>query len=220
MAILRVWEGFSSMGGFIGAVIGVTVFYRWIRPRDAWRHADVITYGFPFGWIFGRLGCFVVHDHVGAPTSFFLGMHFPDRALCTTRAGPEEPCTAWAPAGPRHELGLYEALLTVGIAYLFYRLGRKDRPPGYFLAVWALAYAPVRFLLDFLRNTDLYHHDARYLGLTPGHYSALFMLVLGVWLWRSIDFRNFRPWPMDGQPDQASRALPSIADTADPAAPR
>ena len=50
MAILRVWAGFSSTGGFIGSVIGSVLFYKWIRPRDYWIHADTIMFGFPFAW--------------------------------------------------------------------------------------------------------------------------------------------------------------------------
>lgn len=214
MAILRVWEGFSSMGGFLGAVVGATVFYKWIRPRDGWRHADVIMYGFPFGWVFGRLGCFVVHDHIGAVTNFPLGMYFPERALCAVAEN--GVCQEWAPAAVRHELGLYEAIFTAGLAVLFYQLGKKDRPPGFFLATWALVYSPVRFLLDFLRNTDLSHQDARYFGLTPGHYSAIAMFVGGLILWRTLDLKGFRPWPMDGQPDQASRAGAPPADEPGP----
>jgi phosphatidylglycerol:prolipoprotein diacylglycerol transferase len=204
-SILRVWEGFSSMGGFVGAILGAILFYKVIRKRDGWRHADVITFGFPFGWVFGRLGCSVVHDHVGSLTKFPLGMYFPEDSLRLATGG-------YAPAGVRHELGLYEALYTVGICVLFYFLGRKDRPPRFFLAVFAMTYAPIRFLLDFLRNTDLYYQDARYFGLTPGHYSALAMFVAGLVLWWTIDSRSFRPWPMDGQPDQARRATGEADD--------
>jgi len=212
MSILRVWEGFSSMGGFFGAVIGATVFYKWVRPRDPWRHADVIMYGFPFGWIFGRLGCFVVHDHIGAVTTFPLGMYFPEGAV-------RLPDESFAPPAVRHELGLYEAIFTAGLAILFYNLGKKDRAPGFFLMMWGLAYAPVRFLFDFLRNTDLSHQDVRYLGLTPGHYSAMVLFLGGLWLWRTIDWKNFHPWPLDGQPDQAQRALAAASGDAGPAAP-
>jgi phosphatidylglycerol---prolipoprotein diacylglyceryl transferase len=171
MSILRVWEGFSSTGGFLGAVIGAWLFYRVIRPRGALRHADVIAFGFPFGWFFGRLGCGVVHDHVGALTTFPLAMNF-DRGF--------EPY--WADGSPfidgiRHELGLYEAALLIPLMIAFWRLGQRDRVPGFFLGVFALYYAPVRFLLDFLRNTDLEHQDARYLGMTPAQYGMIAMFV-------------------------------------------
>ena len=183
MALLRVWEGFSSTGGFIGAVLGAWLFYTKIRPRDALRHADVITFGFPVGWLFGRLGCASVHDHVGAETTFFLGMRFPPGH--------------WA-EGVRHELGLYEALYMVPVALLFLWMGRSDRPPGFFLALFGLLYAPIRFVFDFLRNADLENHDARYAGLTPAQYGMVLMFFaswgLLVWLRR----QPFQPRRLDG----------------------
>ena len=39
-----------------------------------------------------------------------------------------------------------------------------------------MLYAPVRFFLDFLREAD-----KTYDGLTPGHYSSLVTLGLGIW---------------------------------------
>lgn len=193
-AIVRVWEGFSSTGGFIGGILGLWWFYTRIRPRDLWRFADLIAYGFPLGWIFGRLGCAVVHDHIGKPTDFFLGMAFP--------AGYGDV------GGVRHELGFYEMLLTLPVFALFLWLGKKDQPPGTFMALYFITYAPTRFLLDFLRNDDLGHQDARYFGLTPAQYGVIVMLGFGVWLlWRRP--KDFQPWPMDGSPDQGQPAAAS-----------
>lgn len=182
LALLRVWEGFSSMGGFVGAVIGAWMFYGWIRKRDILRHADVITYGFPFGWFFGRLGCGSVHDHIGKITTFPLAMDF-DHGLSpwfTEGSGYAH--------GIRHELGLYEAAYMVLVMGLFYWLGRKDRPPGFFLATFALCYAPIRFVLDFLRNTDLQHQDARYFGLTPAQYGMVVMFGAALFLMSRLDW--------------------------------
>ncbi len=201
-AILRVWEGFSSMGGFIGGVLGLWLFYTKVRKRDLWRFADLVAYGFPLGWLFGRIGCAVVHDHIGAQTSFFLGMQFP--------------ANYGDVSGVRHELGLYEMLLTVPVMALFFRLGRKDQPPGTFMALYFLSYAPIRFLLDFARNADLGHQDARYFGLTPAQYLVVAQLLFGLWIWRQRP-RDFVPWPLDGKPDQAARArgdLPGEAPVA------
>jgi phosphatidylglycerol:prolipoprotein diacylglycerol transferase len=174
-SLLRVWEGFSSTGGFLGAVIGAWVFYRFVRPRPALRHADVICFGFPFGWFFGRLGCGVVHDHVGKLTTFPLAMDF-DHGF-----GPWASGSAFVD-GIRHELGLYEAALLVPICALFVAWGRTDRPPGFFLGWFGALYAPMRFVLDSLRNTDLSHQDARYLGLTPAQYAMIVLFLASVYL--------------------------------------
>ena len=168
MALLKVWAGFSSFGGFIGALLGATVFYKVIRKRDFWPHADAIMFGFPFGWIFGRLGCFSVHDHIGRPTDFFLGVKFP--------------------GGTRFDLGLLEAIVAAVIAATFLVLARKPRPAGTFIATWGLIYAPARFGLDFLRNTDLSGADVRWAGFTPAQWGCMLMfggsVALLAWLRR------------------------------------
>ena len=164
MALLRIWAGFSSTGGFIGAVIGSVLFFRVIRKRDFWVHADTIMFGFPFAWMFGRLGCFTAHDHIGKASDFWLAVQFP--------------------GGSRHDLGLYEALWTLGIALLFLKFRNRRVQPGFFLALFSATYAPIRFFMDFLRNTDLDQADVRWGGLTPAQYGMVLMTIAGVVLLR------------------------------------
>lgn len=204
MALLRVWQGFSSTGGFLGAVIGAWLFYTYVRPRPILRHADVIMWGFPFGWFFGRLGCGSVHDHVGGLTSFPLAMDF-DKGF-----GPWTDAAAWRAlhnyaqvTGVRHELGLYEAALTLPIMVAFWMLGKKDRVPGYFLALFGLMYSPIRFILDFLRNADLDHQDARYLGLTPAQYGMIVMFGVALWFFYRLDDKGYDGKPLDGKASDA-----------------
>ena len=66
------------------------------------------------------------------------------------------------------------------MAEIFFVLGRKRRRRGFYLALLPLLYAPVRFGLDFLRATDVPEGDPRFLGLTPGHYGAILLLLVGV----------------------------------------
>ena len=175
IALAKIWAGFSSNGGFLGAVLGTLLFYKVVRKRDFWQFADNAMYGFPFGYIFGRLGCFSVHDHIGLkaealPWLSFLAVDFPK------------------PLGPRFDVALIEALWLVVVALIFFVVNRRwEGSHGKFIALWCMTYAPVRFLLDFMRNTDLDGADARYLGLTPAQYGALAMFTAGcliVWrLW-------------------------------------
>ena len=160
MALLRIWAGFSSTGGFIGAIIGSVLFFRVIRKRDFWIHADTIMYGFPFAWMLGRFGCFTAHDHIGKASDFWLAVQFP--------------------GGSRHDLGLYEALWTLGIALLFVWFRNRRVQPGFFLALFCATYAPIRFFMDFLRNTDLEQADVRWGGLTPAQYGMLLMTGAGI----------------------------------------
>jgi phosphatidylglycerol:prolipoprotein diacylglycerol transferase len=161
ITLLRFWEGLSSFGGFLGAVVGAVLFSRRTGLEQRWRYLDAVAYGFPFGWIFGRLGCFLAFDHPGSPTTFFLSQMDREGVI-------------------RHNLGLDEALYTVLIAALFYALGRRARrPPGFYVGLLAIVYAPVRFLFDFLRTVDV-----RYGGLTPGQWGALALIGVGAFILR------------------------------------
>ena len=197
-AILKVWAGFSSTGGFLGAVLGALLMFRvfpalfadmreaaiaqgrppgsvldWLgRRREFWVHADTLMYSFPFGWTLGRLGCFTAHDHVGKPSEFFLAVDFPQAYY----------------GGPRHDLGLYEALWTAIIAATFFALRKAPLRNGFFIALWCAMYAPARLGMDFLRNSDLTSADVRWIGLTPAQWGSIAMAVAGLavmgWLLR------------------------------------
>jgi len=159
--LLMIWTSLSSYGGFFGAVIG-GFYWRHKRKLPLLPVLDQIAFALPLGWFFGRLGCFVVHDHPGAITDFFLAVdNFPYDGV----------------VGPRHDLGLYEVMWSAVVVPLFLLLDRKPRPYGFFLGWICYLYAPVRFGLDFLRQAD--RHWAG--GLTAGHYSSILTIALGTW---------------------------------------
>lgn len=163
LQILKVWDGLSSFGGLLGGILAAAVFFR-MRGRRFHEFADAFALGLAPGWGVARLGCFAVHDHMGVRTDFPLAVAFP--------------------GGPRHDLGLYDALLLFAIAALLYRLASANVLKGRLLAVLALVYGPVRFLFDFLRATDVAYSDKRYAGLTPAQYGCV--LVVGYGLYRLL----------------------------------
>lgn len=164
LSLLKIWAGISSFGGFIGAAIGAVLFIWYSKMgSERWHYLDLIAYAFPIGWLLGRTGCFVAYDHPGIPTTFFLGQVYRDGVV-------------------RHNLGLEEALYTLSVAVLFLVLGhKKTRPAGFFVGLFSVVYAPVRFFLDYLRI-----EDARYFQLTPGQYGSILLLIFGLCvLWHS-----------------------------------
>lgn len=171
------WSGgYSSVGGFVGAAIAIPLYLKVYRRAPIWGYLDNAAIGFLLGWAFGRVGCSLVHDHVGRETTWFTGIAFP---LDWPNPG--------AQLGVRHDLGLYEAALCFAIVALFVVLDRKERPHGFFSVVALFTYAPGRFLLDFLRAEDLEQvagrtSDVRYVGLTPAQYGCVALFALGVWM--------------------------------------
>ena len=61
----------------------------------------------------------------------------------------------------------------IPVMALFWYWGKQDRPPGFFLGWFAVLYAPLRFGLDFLRNTDLAGFDIRHFGLTAAQWAMV-----------------------------------------------
>lgn len=201
--VFQIWNGISSFGGFLGAFVAFITFFRLkkivIIPglfelaggkgRPIIKYLDCIAIGFIIGWLFGRLGCFSAHDHVGVVSDFFLAVNFPDG----WRSGVPADPTVGAPGfTPRFDLGFMEVIWCIPVALLFFLWGakrQKELRPGWFISVMIMLYAPYRFFLDSLRATDISGADKRYFasilepGLTPGQLSAVVLMALGVFLW-------------------------------------
>ena len=182
--LLMPWTGMSSFGGFFGAVVSGFI-WKWYRKSKGKQvfplvpPLDTVAFGLSLGWFFGRMGCFVVHDHPGKTTDFFL-------AVADYHYGPQ-------PYQPRHDLGLYEVFWAAACVGVFMWLQRKPRPHGYFIGMIAILYAPYRFMLDFLRVDD----KTWFLGLTAGHYSSIAAFLLGVYALRRAYQGHYDSLPID-----------------------
>jgi phosphatidylglycerol---prolipoprotein diacylglyceryl transferase len=208
---LRLWDGISSYGGFIGGSIGFAI-YVWWKRLPVRLFADVTIAGLLPAFSIGRMGCSVVSDHIGAMVSpdawySFLAMDYPAYgckagaiADCCRQAGPGCPDAVLGPIqelaqSPNAQivndhllawnLGLTELLylipVNIVILYLAFRPSKRMNA-GYITALTGLLYAPVRFFLDYLRPEDT---DPRHYGLTFAQWaSILAVAVAGYVLWR------------------------------------
>jgi phosphatidylglycerol:prolipoprotein diacylglycerol transferase len=156
------YPGLSSFGGFFGGTL-TALWFRHRRRVSLMVLGDIFCFAFPFAWIICRSGCFVVHDHPGVVSDFFLAVD-----------------NYHGEGQPRHDLGLYEVIWAIFMVPIVLFLARKPRPWGFFMALVPLLYAPVRFGLDFLRETEANGGDVRYFGLTPGHYASIVLLLTGI----------------------------------------
>lgn len=168
--IFKFWEGLSSMGGLLGGIVAAVAWFRLKRVRFH-DYADALALGTAPGWGIARIGCFTVHDHPGVHTAFFLAVRFPD--------------------GPRHDLGLYEAIVLLALGALLWALHRRDVLRGRLLAVLALLYGIARFFLDFLRASDVPYADARHFGLTFAQYAGLALVAYAAWAFVRLPVPGF-----------------------------
>lgn len=162
--------GISSYGAVVSGALAF-LFYTWHKKLDRRKWADMAAWGAAGGWLFGRLGCALVHDHVGFKSDFALAVDFPARKY------PFEKVDHVISA---HDLGLYEFFLWCFILVLLVLLERwKGRRPGFLMGVMAVVYSIPRFLFEFLRPEIT---DPRYGGLTFAQWASIAAFLIGLWL--------------------------------------
>jgi len=164
---LKFWQGLSSFGGFV-VCVPLAIYFFMKEKLAVWRYMDHLAHGMAIGWFFGRMGCFVAHDHPGTPTNFWLGVY----GICSGQPDKSVAC---------HDMGLYEGLWSLA---MFFGLMLMDRftktRDGVQVLLFGLLYGPVRFGMDFLRPEAT---DARYGMFTPAQWgSIVLVLACGVLL--------------------------------------
>ncbi|MCX6782065.1 MAG: prolipoprotein diacylglyceryl transferase [Candidatus Magasanikbacteria bacterium] len=169
LEIFMVWHGgASSLGGWVGAGIAAYIYCKMHKLNlvNFLGYADVLALGLWAGWAIGRIGCFLIHDHIGVLSNSFLAVAYP--------------------GGARLDLGLSESILAAIIFIIFILLYKKIiHQPGRILAYSFMIYSAARFALDFFRATDIEGFDVRYALLTPAQWGMLILFGgLTIWLIR------------------------------------
>src|SRR3954454_6339588 len=152
--------GMSWFGGFVG---GLLAGYLTIR-RHRWPLVPVLAAATPalaVGQLLGRIGCFLVGDDYGKPTSLPWGVAFP-RGLPPT-------------LDRVHPTQLYEGAFLALLAWMLIRWRRKGLADRTVLGRYFVIAGAFRFLLEFVRV------NVRVLGpLTVAHCFALAVVALGL----------------------------------------
>jgi phosphatidylglycerol:prolipoprotein diacylglycerol transferase len=152
--------GMSWFGGFVG---GLAAGYLTIRVKR-WPLIPVLAAATPalaVGQMLGRVGCFLVGDDYGSPTSLPWGVAFPRGLPPTTDRV--------------HPTQIYEALFLGVLAWVLLRWRRAGVPDRAVLGRYLVIAGAFRFLLEFVRV------NTRVAGpLTVAHFFALAVALLGV----------------------------------------
>ena len=152
--------GMSWFGGFVG---GLAAGYVTIRVKR-WPLLPVLAAATPalaVGQMLGRVGCFLVGDDYGSPTSLPWGVAFPRGLPPTTDRV--------------HPTQIYEALFLGVLAWILLRWRHAGVPDRVVLGRYLVIAGTFRFLLEFVRV------NTRVAGpLTVAHFFALAVALLGV----------------------------------------
>lgn len=165
--IWRIWDGGMAIyGGLIGGALTGWFFLRW-RGLPILPYADIIARTLPITIAIGRVGCLLIHDHLGSLTAQPWGQQLAGGSV-------------------RHELALYEIVFMLGLSVVLNLRTRWWQRPGQPTLVFLFSYGLFRFLADFLRARDLVGADpVGWLGLHPSQWVAGLSVVLAIYVfWR------------------------------------
>lgn len=146
---------YSILGGYAGGVIGAVVRMRLLEMHVP-LHLDAAAAGMAIGAVVGRIGDITLVEHLGSPTSFFLGYTIRpgddvapqhDALECTVENAIDGIC------GTFHHTALYDmigAAVLLGVLIWLARVWTR-RHYGQLFGAWAVWYGIQRFLIDFTR---------------------------------------------------------------------
>jgi phosphatidylglycerol:prolipoprotein diacylglycerol transferase len=163
--ILRVWNGGMVMyGGILGAILAGFIYLR-IKKYFFWKWFDLMAPGLALGIGIGRIGCFMIHDHIGRITNLPWGLEWIDGTI-------------------RHETSMYASLFGFLIFAVLIFLSKKGKlkNTGMVSSVFIIGDSIAKFIVDALRATDVLGADPRFFGLTVSQYLSILFLLLGLYL--------------------------------------
>jgi phosphatidylglycerol:prolipoprotein diacylglycerol transferase len=175
--------GLVWYGGFFGGVAAVLGTSWWKRVPIRFTF-ELTAPALALGHGIGRIGCFLVQDDYGMPTTMPWGLRFPQGQPPTTAAD----LTRWGahvPAGTApdtvlavHPTQLYEVAALVFFFWLLWRLRRHHHAVGWLFGVYLIGVGIERFLIEFLRAKD-----DRLLGpFTLAQATSVLLLLIGTYV--------------------------------------
>lgn len=128
--------GLSWFGGFAGGLLaGVLVLRR--RRLSILKVLAAATPALAVAHAIGRIGCFLVGDDYGIPSTLPWAVAFPEGLPPTST--------------PVHPTQLYETAALLPIAWLLYRWRREGRSDWFVLGAYLASTGLIRFGIEFLR---------------------------------------------------------------------
>jgi phosphatidylglycerol:prolipoprotein diacylglycerol transferase len=180
--------GFVWYGGFLGAT-GAILVLGWLKRVPTRFTLDLCAAPLALGYALGRVGCFLVNDDYGIPSSLPWAMKFPQGLPPTTGAELTALHVRLPPGTPLdqvfavHPTEIYETIAMLLVFWWLWRQREHALGTGW-LTGWYLVLAGLeRFLVEFLRAKD-----DRVLGpFTLAQATSVGLILIGLYLlnrWR------------------------------------
>jgi phosphatidylglycerol:prolipoprotein diacylglycerol transferase len=196
--------GFVWYGGLLGGAAGV-LLNGWRKRVPARFTMDLCAAPLMLGHALGRVGCFLVGDDYGIPSSLPWAVKFP-RGLPPTTVGDLAAVGLKFPPGTDpfqvvavHPTQIYETLLMFLAFWWLWRQRDHNHGTGWLFA-WYLVLAGLeRFLVEFLRAKD----DRLFGTFTVAQAASAVLVVVGLILlraWRESSALSAQPSALSPNP--------------------
>lgn len=202
--------GLVFYGGLVGGTIGV-VANGWRRRVPMQWTAQLVAPALAAAYAVGRVGCYVVGDDYGVPTTLPWGVRFPQGMPPTTAQSLREFHVAVpASAAPGtifavHPTQLYEIAAMLVVFAVIWRWRTLPRGTGWLFGTYMVLAGLERFAVEILRAKD-----DRLLGaFSVAQVASVVMVIVGVVVMKELTPRpRMAPgeWLVAGSHGRAARA--------------
>lgn len=177
--------GLVWYGGFLGALGLILWQVRRLR-LPLGKMADLHAPPLCIAYAVGRVGCFLVGDDYGRPTSGWYGIAFPQGSPPTRvdvlerHFGIEvDPAIVeqYGQVVPVHPTQLYEVAMTTVMFLILWRLRKHPHRAGWLWMLWMAMAGLERFLVEIVRVKD----DRFFGPLTMAQMISLALIAVGLW---------------------------------------
>jgi len=192
--------GFVWYGGFLGATAAI-ILNGW-RRRVPWRFTvEICAAPLALGYALGRVGCFLVNDDYGIPSSLPWAMKFPQGLPPSTVANLHAMGISTFGTDPMqvvavHPTQIYETVIMMVAFWWMWRQRDHRHATGWMLGCYLVLGGLERFFVEFLRAKD-----DRFIGpFTLAQATSVALVIVGAAV--------LKAW---WKPDATPVSLPTLA---------
>lgn len=173
--------GLVWYGGFLGGAAAVLLVSAWRKVPMRWTMQLSAT-ALPAAYAVGRVGCFLVQDDYGVPTSLPWGMKFPEGLPPSTAGNLNRMFGVAVPPGTDpstvlavHPTQLYEVAIMLAVFAFMWPLRKRPGGTGWLFGVYLIFAGLERFVVEIFRAKD-----DRFLGpFTVAQLTSALLVIVG-----------------------------------------
>ena len=176
--------GLVWYGGFVGGTVAVILNGIRLRVPTAVT-AHLVAPALAAAYALGRIGCFLVNDDYGRPTTLPWGMKFPQGMPPSTVANLRSQFGVDLPADldpttvmAVHPTQLYEVALMLAAFFVLWAWRTRQKGTGWLFGLYLVFAGCERFVIEVLRAKD----DRFFGPFTVAQVTSVCLVAVGAWI--------------------------------------